>query len=46
VVRRKTIDLSEEHVASTFRVEELSGLETSLKVDPVDGGGMFLRIVD
>jgi hypothetical protein len=46
-------DVSEEHIASIFRVEKLAEQETSVKAggiscsacffDPEDGGDMFLR---
>jgi hypothetical protein len=39
-----SIDVSEEHIASIFRVEK-DEQENSLFFDPEDGGDMFLRYV-
>jgi hypothetical protein len=37
-------DVSDEHIASIFRVEEQAEQVTGVKAEP-DGGDMFLRIV-
>jgi hypothetical protein len=48
-VRLKSTDVSEEHVASIFRIEEYAEQETSIKAgscfDPEDGGDLFLSNV-
>jgi hypothetical protein len=46
----KSTDISEEHIASIFRVEELTKKDSSMKAvgkrrDPEDRGNMLLRNV-
>jgi hypothetical protein len=48
VVRSESIHVSEEHIASIFRVEKIiraRNQRESKQSDPEDGGDMFLRNV-